>query len=154
MKYCKVCARATENPRLLGKFEESDGIFAHHYCVLFSPSVPDKLDLKADGICGRSERFIRAEGKRARSLVILSFRFFLFSYRSSVRSFFLQICIYCKKGGSNAGCCFDIGTDKILKFCPRRYHVDCGLDKLASFTVSLNCGTVSLCYKHRDSIEK
>lgn len=152
---CKVCARAIQNPRLLGVFEGSDGIFAHSKCVLFSPVVPDKVHLKSDGICGLSERFIRTEGKRAKSLVIFSFRFFLFFHIAHRRVFFaLQICIYRKKGGANVGCCFDIGTDKILKFCSRRYHVDCGLAKGASFTVSLNCGTVSLCYGHRNSIEK
>lgn len=86
---CKVCARGIQNPRLLGPFEESDGIFAHNYCVLFSPVVPDKVHLKADGICGLSERFIRSEGNRAKSLVIFSRRFFfVLSHRSSACVFF------------------------------------------------------------------
>lgn len=151
-KNCEICARPTRDERFLGPFIETKTIAAHYNCVYFNPVIPDKVDIAANGIGGVSSRFIRNEGKRAKPLVhTFLFIFFLhFVYRS----FFPQICVYCKRGGANIGCCRDIGSDTVLKFCSRRYHVNCGLQKGASFTVTANCGTVSLCFEHRDQIEK
>lgn len=86
------------------------------------------------------------------ALILFLFRFF---YQCLFfRFFFVQVCNYCKKKGAHIGCCKDIGTDLMLKFCPKKYHVDCGMHAGAMFSVSKNRGTVSLCFDHRDSIER
>lgn len=56
--------------------------------------------------------------------------------------------------GANIGCCFDIGSDSAVKYCPKKYHVDCGFEAGALFDVSNGRGTVSICYEHRDPIER
>lgn len=47
------------------------------------------------------------------------------AFISSFRLFFFKICNYCKSKGAHTGCCFNIGTDLVEKFCPKSYHIDC-----------------------------
>lgn len=69
-------------------------------------------------------------------------------------SVFIQTCNFCKFKGAHIGCCKDVGTDKKSLFCPAKYHIDCGIEHGVSFTVSNGTGTVSICYNHRDKIER
>lgn len=158
-KKCAICARSTRDEKTLGPFIETDTIAAHYKCVLFNSVAPEKVDFAADGINGVSSRFIRSQGKRALPLVIFPsvLLFFLKCNTENLQCnpfFSFKICVYCKRGGANIGCCRDIGDDTVPKFCRRRYHVDCGLEKRASFTISSNCGPVSLCFEHRDLKER
>lgn len=154
-KKCEICCSSIEDAKKLGPFIETKTVAGHYNCILFSPVKPDDVDLTPDGICGVSARFIRTEGKRARPLVIFFFSYFPFNNLTFPSSYiFFQKCVYCKRVGANIGCCRDVGTDAELKFCHRRYHVDCGIEKGASFTITSNCGTVSVCFEHRDAIER
>lgn len=72
-KKCEICARSTRDERRLGPFIETKTIAAHYNCVIYSPVAPDKTDVKADGIAGVTNRFIRNEGKRAKALVSILF---------------------------------------------------------------------------------
>lgn len=73
--------------------------------------------------------------------------YFSFHLHVFISVIYFQICVYCKLGGANASCCSPT-------YCARSYHVDCAMKKNASFTYSGNCGTVSLCFEHRDSTER
>lgn len=64
------------------------------------------------------------------------------------------MCNYCKAKGANSGCCYDVGSDTVLRFCSKKYHIDCGLKAGVLFSISNNRGAVSLCYDHRDKIER
>lgn len=149
MNKCEIC-QTTKNARSLGPFIVVDGYAVHYHCAIFSSKIEPDSDRGEFGI---TSRFIRAEVKRARNLVIF-FRNLKSDFFFIFLDLFPQQCSYCKRNGANIGCCHDIGTDAVLKFCPRRYHVYCGMEKNASFTLSGNCGPVSLCFEHRDPIEK
>lgn len=82
LKKCQVCSRSTRNGKTLGPFLETKTIAAHYKCVIFSPVMPDKIDLAPNGIGGVSSRFIRNEGKRAKPLVFFSLSFFRISVTS------------------------------------------------------------------------
>lgn len=100
-------------------------------------------------------KVIRTEGKRAKQLVFFLISLCVFSYISVIALFCSnQKCGHCKQIGANIGCYCDIGSDTVLKFCSRKYHVDCGMAHLASFTVTTNCDPVSLCFGHHDAIER
>lgn len=68
-KNCEICARSIRDEKMLGPFIETKTIAAHFNCVIYSPIVPDKLDVATDGVGGVTPRFIRIEGKRAKPLV-------------------------------------------------------------------------------------
>lgn len=157
---CVICGRNHLNDRMLGPLIHLTQISAHFNCVLFSPVTPDSLSRRegSDGgsISGVSTRFIRIEAQRAKKLV------FLVSVTPSLLPFLIYLCLfvsfqtcnYCHAIGANAGCCYDTGTDLVVKFCSKKYHIDCGMSAGASFTVSKDRGTVSICYNHRDAIER
>lgn len=154
-KKCEICMRSHNDPKWLGPFLEINSIAAHYNCVIFNPEKPTQVDLDpTNPIGGVTTRYIRTEGKRAKSLVIIFNESDFF--RSIIFHLFLslinQICVYCKRGGANAGCCRRITN--MPTYCTRSYHVDCALKKNASFTYSGNCGTVSLCFEHRDTVER
>lgn len=92
--------------------------------------------------------------------MIFNFKFFVFvfawvhSHLSSPSQSLIQICNYCKSVGANVGCCFDIGNDSVQKFCRKKYHVDCGYEAGATFNVGQDRGTVSICFEHRDPLER
>lgn len=146
---------------MLGPFIQTKTISAHFMCVLFSPVTPDESSQRNnpddDAIAGVSARFIRNEGLRAERLVT----FFGCQYRADSNYFLLlvfysakQICNYCKAKSAHTGCCMDTGTDSVIKFCSKKYHIDCGIKAGASFNVCKDRGTVSICYEHREPIER
>lgn len=158
---CEICGRNNFNARMLGPLLHTTTISAHFNCVLFSPQTPDATSIakcpEDDAIAGVKSRFIRNVGMHAKKLVIFlfSFRFSAITYSQFPSRFIsFQRCDFCKKNGANAGCCFDVGTDTVIRFCSKKYHADCGLQKGASFNVSDGRGTVSVCYEHRDHIER
>lgn len=164
-RLCEICGRKDFNARMLGPLLHTTTISAHFNCVLFSAQTPDTTSIAAqpedDAIAGVTSRFIRSVGTHAKKLVIFFICSILFS-TSEISHFlsrfslfhFCQRCDFCKRNGANTGCCFDIGTDDVVRFCPKQYHVDCGLQGGASFNVSDGRGTVSICYEHRDHIER
>lgn len=159
---CEICHRTNFNSRMLGPMVHTKTISAHFNCVVFSPVSPDKTSLapnpEDDAIGGVTTRFIRGEGRRAKKLVNLYSLFF--SIHSTTIALFLHLCIfskicnYCKTTGAHIGCCKDIGTDSLAMFCPKKFHVDCGLKAGASFNICKDRGTVSICFDHRDVIER
>lgn len=132
-------------------------------CVLFSPVTPDEASQRDnpddDAIAGVSARFIRKEGVRAEKLVTFSRSgpdasidhnlIILYCCYSAI-----QICNYCRAKSAHTGCCMDIGTDSVIKYCSKKYHIDCGIKAGASFNVCKDRGTVSICYEHREPIER
>lgn len=157
---CQICKRSNFNGRMLGPLIHTNSISAHYNCVLYSPVTP-KAECVAscpedEAIAGVSTRFIRNEGRRAQRLVIKkqTHNSNYYSFMSPLRLSSSQTCNYCKASGANVGCCYDVGNDAVLKFCSKKYHIDCGLDGGVSFTVTSNRGTVSLCFEHRDTIER
>lgn len=165
MRTCAICRRGNIDRRLLGPLIHARTISAHITCVLYSPILPDATSLcpdSDDAIGGVSSRYIRTEGARAKLLVNRLFgisKYFtmrnvvLFSNRFVSRIFF-KACNYCKSSGANTGCCFDIGTNSVEKFCPKKFHVDCGINAGVSYTVSKDRGTVAICFDHRDPKER
>lgn len=75
------------------------------------------------------------------------FVFSLFDFTAAI-SLSLQRCEFCKKKRELT--LFSIGSDS----CGKKYHVDCGVENGAFFDVGDGQGTVSLCYEHRDPIER
>lgn len=67
--------------------------------------------------------------------------------------FLTQICVHCKRGGANMGCWKEIGENTKL-FCDRSYHVDCGLQRGATFTVSADSYTLSKCWVHSEKADR
>lgn len=104
-------------------------------------SLPDSSILREDEPINWYERFSNI---RINSETFVKF----------ANKIFLQTCNFCKTIGAHIGCCADIGTDSESRFCPKRYHIDCGMEAGASFTVTKGNGTVSLCFDHRDAIER
>lgn len=164
-RLCAICLRSSTDESKLGPFINLASISAHYLCVRFSPVTPEKDEIVDEPNTGTSMagvtcRFIRMEGARAKKLVrIICLSFLNISINLQLITFFpslskTQICNYCKAGGANSGCCFDIGSDEAIKFCKKKYHIDCGISAGAVFSVSKGRGVVSICYDHRDPIER
>lgn len=157
-KKCIICQRSCESDRLLGPLITQNSFSAHFNCVLLSPVNPGaESRTENGGIAGVTLRFIRAEARRASHLVSTAFQnnyHWLANNSHVICLFYLQRCNFCKKNGANVSCCFDIGGNAGPRHCPRKYHVDCGTLARASFNVAVGRGTVSVCFEHRDAIER
>lgn len=60
-----------------------------------------------------------------------------------------QICAHCKRKGANIGCWHEV-TPNSNMICDRSYHVDCGMQRGATFVVSSSFITLSKCFMHSD----